>query len=317
MQMTKHRPLLAAIGATSWLLALGCTAHLDHHELNHDSTMAPIEDLSRSPGFSFGVVADCQYCAAEAAGQRFYAQSEAKLKACVAHLDSLDLQCVLHLGDLIDRDFESFDVVLPIFAELRCPKHQVLGNHDYSVADEHKASVPARMGLPANYYDIETHGWRFIVLDGNDISRHAYPSGSLEQQAAIAYQAEYAADKPHWNGAMGPAQLAWLEEVLQRAGEADERVILFSHFPVFPDHVHNLWNDSEVLAVIDRHACVKAYINGHNHAGNYGARNGVHYLTLKGMVDTLETSYAVIEVHPRHLKVIGIGREADRLLTIR
>ena len=37
-----------------------------------------------------------------------------------------------------------------------------------------------------------------------------------------------------------------------------------------------------------------AYIYGHNHAGNYGRRDTIHYLTLKGMVDTEQTSYAVM-----------------------
>jgi hypothetical protein len=60
----------------------------------------------------------------------------------------------------------------------------------------------------------------------------------------------------------------------------------------------------------------RAYLNGHNHAGNHAMRDGVHYLTLKGMVDTLSTSYAVVEVAEGKLVVSGFGRELDRVLVL-
>ena len=41
-----------------------------------------------------------------------------------------------------------------------------------------------------------------------------------------------------------------------------------------------------------------------------------HYLTLKGMVDTKKTSYAVIEVYPDRLVVKGFGRETNRDLPL-
>ena len=85
---------------------------------------------------------------------------------------------------------------------------------------------------------------------------------------------------------------------------------------MFPDNVHNLWNAEEVLARIDAHASVRAFMNGHNHKGNHSVRKGVHYLTLKGMVDTASTSYAVVEVAQGRLVVRGFGREPDRELVL-
>ena len=70
------------------------------------------------------------------------------------------------------------------------------------------------------------------------------------------------------------------------------------------------------LKIIDRHKSVVAYINGHNHAGNYGQQNGVHYLTLKGMVDTTESAYSVIEVYRDRLEVVGFGRQERRTLKL-
>jgi manganese-dependent ADP-ribose/CDP-alcohol diphosphatase len=93
-------------------------------------------------------------------------------------------------------------------------------------------------------------------------------------------------------------------------------VVIYSHFPVWPENVHNLWNAGEMVELIEAYPCVKAYINGHNHAGNYALKNGIHYLTLKGMVDTLQTSYAVMHVYDDRLEVRGFGREENRTLEI-
>ena len=54
--------------------------------------------------------------------------------------------------------------------------------------------------------------------------------------------------------------------------------------------------------------CVKAYVNGHNHEGNYGVDTGIHYLTLKGMVDTHETSYAIFNINSDGIVVKGFGQ---------
>ena len=92
--------------------------------------------------------------------------------------------------------------------------------------------------------------------------------------------------------------------------------MLFCHFPVHPKNNHNLWNDDALTALLARYPCVAAYVNGHNHAGNYGKRDGIHYLTLKGMVDTEQTSYAVIEIYADRLVVKGFGRETNRDLPL-
>jgi predicted MPP superfamily phosphohydrolase len=228
----------------------------------------------------------------------------------------MDLNYAIHLGDFIDRDWESFDIVSPIYNRLEMPHYHVLGNHDFSVPDEKKVEVVKKMGLPSDYYDFEIKGWRFVVLNGNDISFHAYPENSEEYQFATEYYQIHKIDSPKWNGALGVTQIQWLKEVLKKATKKDEKVILYCHFPIYPENVHNLWNANEIIEIIEEYACVKAYMNGHNHEGNYGVKNGVHYLTFKGMVDTEQNSYGVIKVFQNHLTVEGYGREENRTLEI-
>ncbi|MFL2927182.1 MAG: sialate O-acetylesterase [Opitutales bacterium] len=153
--------------------------------------------------FSFGAIADCQYCAGPNRGSRHYASSAGKLKECVAELNKHDLEFVIHLGDFIDRDYSSFDNVLPIYQSLQMPAYHALGNHDFEVADELKGKVVERMGMKSKYYEFCVEDWRFIVLDGNDVSFHAYPKNSPKYKDAEIYYRENKIRSPRWNGAVG------------------------------------------------------------------------------------------------------------------
>lgn len=270
----------------------------------------------RDVGFSFGVIADCQYFDTPGTGMRKYAASKEKLKNCVDDFNTLNLEYVVSLGDFIDRDFDSFDEVIPIYNQLQVPHYHVLGNHDFSVEDDLKKKVPQKMGMASTYYDFEVKGWRFIVLDGNDISFNAHPEGSQEYADATQYYMEHNIKSPKWNGAVGARQLAWLRATLKEATQQNENVIIYCHFPVFPKNIHNLWNAEELMALLAGFSCVKAYINGHNHKGGYGMRDGIHYVTLRGMLDTEQTSYAVIRVDGESIDVTGYGREENRTMVI-
>lgn len=268
-----------------------------------------------SPLFRFGAVADCQYCEATSKNRK-YSLSPKKLTACVEHYNQMELSFVVHLGDFIDRDFSSFDKVVPIYNQLKAPHYHVLGNHDFSVVDDKKALVPAKLGLKQRYYDFTRKGWRFLAIDGNDVSLYAWPKDDPRTKAATEYHKSLKPRPPSWNGALGDEQLKWIEAKLKTATKAKERVMLFCHFPVYPKNSHNLWNAGALTDLLARYPCVAAYVNGHDHAGNYGQRDGIHYLTLKGMVDTEKTSYAVIEVYPDRLVVKGFGRETERELPL-
>ena len=260
--------------------------------------------------FSFGAIADCQYCQAPDRGVRKYSASKEKLKKCVKHFNQEDLSFVIHLGDFIDRNFSNFDDLLPIYNSLDAPGYHVLGNHDFEVADEYKEIVPKKLGMPSKYYDFKIKNWRFLCLDGNDLSFIAYPKGSQGYQESEVYYRENKIRSPKWNGGVGAEQMSWIREVLQSAEGSQEKVILFSHFPVYPQDPHNLWNAKEVISLLEEFSCVKAYINGHNHKGKYGVKNGIHYLTCKGMVDSDTTAYSIVRVYHDRLEISGYGRES-------
>jgi manganese-dependent ADP-ribose/CDP-alcohol diphosphatase len=274
--------------------------------------------LQEPPLFSFGLLADVQYCDCETEGTRHYRQSPQKLREAIAEYNRHDLAFVTHLGDFIDRDYESFDTLLVLQKALKAPMYHVLGNHDYSVAEKLIPKVPAKMGMKARYYDFSVRNWRFIVLDGNEVSLHA-TKGSSQYAAAEArlqeLQQQGSLSAKPYNGGLGEKQLQWLQTRLTAAKRAQQKVIIFSHYPAFPDDPHNLWNAPRLLQLLDEHPQVVAYFNGHNHAGNYAQRKGVHYLNLEGIVETADSSaFSIIQVHPDRLELKGFGREQDRVL---
>jgi manganese-dependent ADP-ribose/CDP-alcohol diphosphatase len=273
-------------------------------------------------GFEIGLVADAQYADVDAKGTRFYRQSIAKLGAAVEHFNGREIAFCVHLGDLIDRNWPSFDAITKPLAASRHRWHQLLGNHDFDVLDDQKTNVPMRMGMAWKYGSFEHGEFRFVVLDTNDVSTYAYAAGAAERALAerelARLQAANVRQAKPWNGGLGNAQLTWLERTLADARNARQKVIIVAHHPVLPANEHNLWNADEVLALIDRHPHVVGWINGHNHAGAFGERGGVPYVTMRGMVETRDTTaYATARILPDRMVLTGHGREPSRELVFR
>ena len=144
--------------------------------------------------------------------------------------------------------------ILPVYRNLTARQYHVLGNHDFCVP---RAGLQRQLGMENAWYDFAAGGWRFVVLDGMDISIPGRAAGTPEQHRAVemlaALGARHAPNAQDWNGGIGDAQKRWLREVLRRAGEAGERAIVFCHFPLLaeastPEHL--LWNSEEILRIL-------------------------------------------------------------------
>ena len=121
-----------------------------------------------------------------------------------------------------------------------------------------------------------------------------------------------------WNGGMGKQQVRWFTDQLNESEEKGEKVFIFCHFPVAPENKHNLLNYKEILQILSNRRNVIAWFNGHNHQGNYCNFNAIHFVTLKGMVETeSENSFARIDVYSDKIRIIGYGREVSRTLNLK
>jgi 3',5'-cyclic AMP phosphodiesterase CpdA len=272
------------------------------------------------PELIFGLIADPQYADAEPKWGRFYRNSLAKLTDAVADLNKLPLEFTVTLGDLIDRDFASFGAIMPIYAELKSSHFPVCGNHDFEVADGDKSKVLEAMKLEKAYYSVIRKSWRFLFLDGTDVGVWRYPAGDERTAAAEAMlkrlKESGIPNAQNYNAAIGADQMEWIAAELDAAQAAGQRVIVFCHYPVIPAaDPHNLWNAEELVALFGKHKHVAAYMNGHNHKGNYGKSGSCHFVNFKGMVETeKETAYSVVKCFADRIEIEGYGLEPDREL---
>ena len=274
------------------------------------------------PIFSFGVVADLQYADHPPYKNRYFRNSLQKLESCIATMNAHELAFVADLGDLIERDFKSFDPVLAQYNKCYSKVHFTVGNHDFEVDEDMKSQVRSKMGFKDKaYYAFSVKHIRFIFLDGNTISTYANKPGSdgyRQAETLITGLKEKGMPQAQpWNGGIDEEQLEWLEQNLQEAKSRLEKVIIFCHFPIYPANRHNLLNDLQVLHITGRHDHIIAWFSGHNHEGNYGYNTGVHFVTLKGMVETPgDAAYCIIDVYADRLELKGFGREPSRTLSV-
>ncbi len=274
------------------------------------------------PKFEIGLVADAQYADVPPKGTRYYRDSVAKLGAAVEAFNIRACAFCVHLGDLIDRSWSSFDAIEQPLRQSRPHWHQLLGNHDFDVLDAEKPGVPRRLGMAWRYGSFLHGDFRFVILDTNDVSTYAPPAGTGEQRAAETELARLKALKlpqaQSWNGGVGTAQLAWLDRTCRDAAAKGEKIVALGHHPIFPAGNHVAWNAPEVLGILARHRHVVAYLNGHNHAGAFGEHDGLPCVTMRGMVETAATTaYATAAVLADRIVLTGTGREPSRELVFR
>jgi hypothetical protein len=95
-----------------------------------------------------------------------------------------------------------------------------------------------------------------------------------------------------------PEELAWLRRDL---AEAPGPVVVFTHQLL--DGVGSVYvkNAAEVRHVLEVSGKVLAVFQGHHHAGSYSCIAGIHYYTLKALVEgsgSDNNSYAIVEIRP-------------------
>jgi len=279
--------------------------------ISHKTTEAQVK---------IGVFADAQYCDCEMTINRYYRNSPEKLAECISTFNKIDeIDFIVGLGDLIDKDFESFEKINAVLDSSEKEVFQVTGNHDLLVEKEYIDKVPEKLGLDSTYYTFSKEGWRFIFLDGNELTFQSNDPEILSQakQMLEHLRAENKPNAHDWNGGMSTKQIQWLEKQLSNADKKGQKVILFCHYPLLPIEAHTLWNAEEILPILFNHKCLKACINGHNHAGNYALKNGIHFITMRGMVDTeTENAWSVITLSNDQIKIEGFGREVSRNLEV-
>ena len=275
-------------------------------------------DQSQKPLFTFGIITDVHHCNAQPEGTRFYNQSASRLRDAVGSLKADSADFLINLGDLIDRDYASFEPVLKIIDSSGLRTYHCLGNHDFSVDARYKKRLPLPMPDRSGYYSFTVDNFRFIILNGNEVSTYAQSGKAAikkTEEYIASLKAEGMTNALDWNGGLGIKQIEWLGLQLDEASSKNEKVFIICHFPSYPENEHNLLNYREINALLGNYHNIIAWFSGHNHAGNYGNFNMIHFVNLKAMVETDKAgAWSLVEVYRNKLWIKGSGRERSQIL---
>ncbi len=255
----------------------------------------------------FGIVADCHYADADTRNGRYYRQSLEKLAECVELMNAEKIDFLVELGDFKDENAKPVEKktithlrkIEQVFQEFTGPTYHVLGNHDMdSISKEQFLSNVENTWIDPtrSYYSFDSKGFHFVVLDANYSSDGAdYDHGNFD-----------------WTDANIPKhELNWLAEDLAAARRP---VIAFVHQLLDGKGGHYVKNAADVRAIFESSGKVLGVFQGHRHSGSYSRTEGIHYYTLKAVVEGSgpeNNSYTIVEVLSRGDIIVSGYRRAE------
>jgi len=302
----KRRSFLKVIGlgTISLFVPTSCTKKTTLDERNK---IGPVR---------FGVFSDAHYADRDPAGSRHYRDSMSKLAECIERMNTERLDFMIELGDLKDQDnppkeqhtLSYLQSIEAIFRQFNGPTYHVLGNHDMDSISKVQflAHIKnTRIASDRTYYSFDVNKCHFVVLDAN------YRSDGTD----------YDHGNFNWTDAnIPPAELAWLEQDL---ATATGPTIVFTHQLLDePNGVHPslyIKNSAQVRQVLQQSGKVRAVLQGHHHAGSYCQIEGIHYYTIKGMIEGAfpeNNAYAIVEVLPESIIITGYRTVVSKKLLI-
>lgn len=298
----------------------------------------------RQPLLSFGVISDVQYADIPDGRSfigvpRYYRHSILVLQRAVQKWNNHEkLKFVFNFGDIVDgfcpkdQSLSAVKKVVNEFEIFNGPIYHMIGNHClYNLP--RKTLLPL-FKMPCTneraYYDFSPiPEYRFVVLDGYDISAFGWPQNHPHTVKALNFLSEKNPNSEKnspeglvdlerrflkFNGAVGREQLEWLDGILQDATKSNQKVVVCCHIPLHPGSTSRealLWNYDEVLDVIHRYNCVKVCIAGHDHKGGHSIDpHGVHHRVLEAALECPPgtDAYGYIDLFDDRVSLIGTDR---------
>jgi predicted phosphodiesterase len=259
----------------------------------------------------FGIVTDSHYADADTVGSRYYRHSLDKLTECAELMNAQKVDFLVELGDFKDqnnppveqRTLTYLRTVEKIFQKFKGPTYHVLGNHDMdSISKEQFLTNAENTGIEPgkSYYSFDFNGVHFIVLDANYKSDGTdYKHGNFD-----------------WTDTNIPSEeISWLR---QNLAAAHGLTIVFTHQLLDGTGSVYVNNAADIRQILKQSGKVTAVFQGHHHEGSYNYIEGIHYYTLKAMVEgpgDENNSYAIVEILPdQSITVTGYRKAVSKQL---
>jgi len=259
----------------------------------------------------FGIVTDSHYADADTVGSRYYRHSLDKLTECVELMNDQKVDFLVELGDFKDQSNPPVEQktitylrsIESVFQKFNGPIYHVLGNHDMdSISKEQFLTNVENTNIDRgkSYYSFDFNGVHFVVLDANYKSDGTdYNHGNFD-----------------WTDTNIPSEeISWLSQDLAAARGP---TIVFIHQLLDGTGSVYVNNASDIRRILEQSGKVTAVFQGHHHEGSYSYIEGIHYYTLKAMVEgpgEENNSYAIVEILPDHsISVTGYRKAVSKQL---
>jgi len=232
---------------------------------------------------------------------RYYELSLKKLQQAVTTFQRRKLAFVIELGDFIDadpqkqKDLDYLQAARQVFEGFAGPRYYVLGNHCVYVLT--KPQFLAGCGQERSWYSFNFGPYHGVVLDA---------CFTKEEQP-------YQPAKFDWKDSWIPAdQQRWLAEDL--AKNKDRTTVVFVHQNLHDEtRPCGIKNAPQVRQILEDAGNVLAVFQGHEHTGAYARIHGIHYCTLRGMIEGGElasNSYSVVTLAGGgRFRIEGYGKQ--------
>jgi alkaline phosphatase len=230
------------------------------------------------PVLRLGIVTDCHYADRDRSGTRHYRETAWKLPEAIEKFNSLGLDVVVELGDLIDdapdvvREIGHLKKIEEVLAQFKGERHYVLGNHCVNALT--KEEFIDNCGMEKAHYSFDKDGYHFAVLD------------ACYKQDGTPYGRKNAT---YDNTFIPPEELEWLRADL---AATNRPAIVLAHQRLDFNEAdgRNNWNVTvknapEVRKVLEESGRVRAVFQGHSHANDYREVGDIHYCVFRAMVE--------------------------------
>ena len=315
---------------------------------------------AHAPLFRFGVISDVQWGdlpdgASFHGTPRYYREALVSARRAVSAFKAAKVDLAIHLGDIVDyhnshhqgKSETALAAAIECFDDLGVPVLHCIGNHCLYNAPRSKLNEllginvhksASQLSGQHSYFTFRPRiestrgagtGYRFVVLDGYDISLLGWPEGHpLHEQAKSILQTHNKNQDMNSNvgleglnkrfvrfgGGVSQQQLGWLQQELELARNEGDRVIVCCHLCLHPETCAPtclLWNYEEVLEILQANSdVVVASLVGHAHRDGYVCDEaGIHHRVCEAVLETPPglDCFGIVSVYDDKIVVAGHG----------
>lgn len=302
MQSLRHTDSMETAESRRAFLKHGALYLASSTALGLTSTAAMAGDnKGECAALRFGLLTDCHYADKASAGKRHYKDSLCKLREAVCRFNRAKANFVVELGDFIDsgpsvkEEIAYLQTMEKVFAKFKKDRHFVLGNH--CVYNLTKEEFFDNCAAKRPHYSFDQRAFHFVVLD------------SCFRKDGVAYGRK----NYDWTDANIPvSQLEWLADDLK---QTHKPTVVFAHQRIDTEDIYSVNNAREVRETLEKSGRVIAVFQGHTHKNDYHEIEGIHYCTMRAVVEQpslKNNSFAVVDLYADgSIRVDGFRQQKD------